>query len=260
MSHVTTEITDKIAHVTLARPDKMNAISLEMLEEVIAAAHALKGAEINCVLLSGEGRAFCAGIDLMSLSALVGQDMQEVLVKRTHGQRNSFQEFALAWRDLEVPVIAALHGVCFGAGLQLAAGADIRIAAPDTRLSIMEMKWGLVPDMGGMVLLPRLLRSDVLRRLVYTADVIDAVQAERWGLVTERADDPKARALELARTIAQQSPSALRAAKSLIAQAESDEAAQVLRAEAQAQAELIGKPDQMVAIARGMAKKTAGKE
>ena len=257
MSHVTTQITDKIAHVTLARADKMNAISLEMLDDVIAAAHALKEADINCVVLSGEGRAFCAGIDIVSLSSLMGQDMNEVLVKRTYGTANRFQEFALAWRALDVPVIAALHGVCFGAGLQLAAGADIRIAAPDTKLSVMEMKWGLIPDMGGMVLLPSLLRGDVLRRLIFTAELLDATQALELGLVTELADDPQARAMDLAKVIAAQSPSAIRAAKSVIALSETEDTAAVLLAESTLQAALIGKPDQLAAIVRGMAKKTS---
>lgn len=255
MTHMRTEISDGIAHVVLNRPDKMNAISLEMLDEVIAAAHALKGADINCVVLSGEGRAFCAGIDLMSLSGLMGQDMDELVLKRTHGDANRFQESSLAWRDLDVPVIVALHGVCFGAGLQLAVGGDIRIAAPDTRLSIMEMKWGLIPDMGGMVVLPKLLRSDMLRRLIYTAEIIEGNDALEAGLVTEIADDPLARAMELARTIAGQSPSAVRAAKRLIRLAETEGRSDVLLAEATEQVRLIGTPDQMAAIARGMAKK-----
>ncbi len=255
MSLVTTEIADRIAVVTLNRPDKLNAISLDMLDAVIDAAHALKGADIGCVVLAGAGRAFCAGIDIMSLSSLLGQDMEEVLVKRTHGDTNRFQEFALAWRDLDVPVIAALHGACFGAGLQLALGADIRVAAPDAKLSVMEMKWGLVPDMGGMVLLPPLVRGDILRRLTYTAEIIDAAQALDWGLVTEIADDPLAQAMELAIRIAGQSPSAIRAAKRLIGEAETEGRADVLMSESAEQAALIGTPDQMAAIARGIAKK-----
>ena len=254
MSHVTTEISDRIARVTLTRADKMNAISLEMLDEVIAAAHGLRGADVNCVVLTGEGRAFCAGIDIMSLSSLLGQDMEDVLVARQFGTRNRFQEFSLAWRDLEVPVIAALHGVCFGAGMQLALGADMRVAAPDTRLSIMEMKWGLVPDMGGMAVLPQLVRSDILRRLTYTAELVAAPQALEWGLVTELAQDPVTRAMELARAIAAQCPSAVRAAKRLIHKAEICDEADVLMAESVEQAALIGTPDQMAAVARGMAK------
>lgn len=258
MSLVRTEIADRIAQVTLARPDKMNAISLEMLDAVIAAAHALRGADISCVVLSGEGRGFCAGIDLMSLSGLIGQDMDDMLVARTHGDTNAFQEFSRAWARLEVPVIAALHGVCFGAGMQLALGADIRIAAPEAQLSIMEMRWGIVPDMGGMLVLPQLIRADVMRRLIYTAEIVEGTAAQQMGLVTETAPDPKARAMALATTIAAQSPSAIRAAKRLCAVAETQAAAEVLLAESREQAALIGKPDQMAAIARGMAKKTGG--
>ncbi|MCY4337149.1 MAG: crotonase/enoyl-CoA hydratase family protein [Litoreibacter sp.] len=258
MTLVRTDISDRIATVTLTRPDKMNAVSLEMLDAVIDAAYALRDADIACVILRGEGRAFCAGIDIASLAGLLGQDMEEVLVARSHGTRNRFQEFALAWRDLEVPVIAALHGVCIGAGLQLALGADIRIAAPDTRLSIMEIKWGLVPDMGGMTVLPNLVSSDILRRLIYTGEVVEAPQALEIGLLTELAKDPGARAHELARLIAAQSPSAIRAAKRLIDVAETNDKDFVLMAESREQAALIGTPDQMAAVAKGMAQKTGG--
>lgn len=255
MTLVKTEFQDGIAHVMLSRPDKLNAVSIEMLDAVIEAAHALQDLEdLRCVILSGEGRAFCAGIDLMSLSGLMGQDLDELLVARTHGDTNRFQEFALAWRALPVPVIAAIHGVCIGAGLQLALGADIRIAAPNAKLAVMEMKWGLVPDMGGMVLLPKLLRSDILRRLTYTAEMIEAPEAKEIGLLTEITEDPLARAQELATKIAGQSPSAIRAAKRLIAVAERGDDRETLLAESQEQSALIGRPDQLAAIQRGMKK------
>jgi enoyl-CoA hydratase/carnithine racemase len=159
---------------------------------------------------------------------------------------------SLCWRRVPVPVIAALHGAVFGGGLQLALGADIRIAGPDARLSLMEMKWGLVPDLGGMVLLPQLVRSDVLRQLTYTARPIKADQAERWGLVTSQADDPLAAAIELAREIAEKSPSAIRAAKRLIDVAETRSRQDVLLAESRESAGLIGKPDQMEVVAAQM--------
>lgn len=255
MAHIRTDITDRIAHVTLCRADKLNAITLDMIDEVIAAAEALKDQDIACVVLSGEGRGFCAGIDLASLSKLIGQDMNEVMGRTTHGDCNKFQAFSLAWRDLEVPVIAALHGVCFGAGMQLALGADIRIAAPETKCSVMEMKWGIIPDMGGMTILPGLVRSDVLRRLIYTAEIMEGSAVQEAGLVTEISGDPLARAMELAREIADKSPSAIRAAKRLIAVAESADREDVLQAERAEQIGLIGKPDQMAAIAKGMAKR-----
>lgn len=161
----------------------------------------------------------------------------------------------MVWARMDIPVIAAVQGVCFGAGMQLALGADIRIAAPEAQFAVMEMKWGIVPDMGGMVLLPRLVRSDVLRRLTYTAEPIGAEQAERWGLVTEIAEDPLAAAQVLAGKIAGKSPSAIRAAKRLISIAESEGETAVLHAESQAQADLIGKPHQMEVIAASFGKR-----
>ena len=163
----------------------------------------------------------------------------------------------MVWSRMDIPVIAAVHGVCFGAGIQLALGADIRIASPDAKFAVMEMKWGIVPDMGGMVLLPRLVRSDVLRRMTYTAEPVGAAQAERWGVVTEVADDPLAAAQALAEVIAGKSPSAIRAAKRLIGVAETADAAAVLDAESREQVELMGKPHQMEVVAAAFAKRAA---
>lgn len=254
MPRVSTEIENYVAHVTLTRGDKMNAVDPEMAEAIVAAGRDLIEADIRAVVLSGEGRSFCAGLDVMSFATLAAGDPEGVVMPRTHGNTNLFQEVAMVWRRIPVPVIAALHGAVYGAGFQLALGADIRIAAPDTRLAVMEMKWGLIPDMGGMVLLPQLARSDVIRQLTYTAEPVAADQAERWGLVTELADDPLARAQELASGIASRSPSAIRAAKRLIDYAESGAGADdVLLAESRAQADLIGKPHQMEVIAANMA-------
>ena len=155
----------------------------------------------------------------------------------------------MVWTRLPMPVIAAVHGVCYGAGMQLALGADIRIAARDARFAVMEMKWGIVPDMGGMVLLPRLVRSDVLRRLTYTADPISAEKAETWGLVTELAEDPVAAAMALAEALTLKSPAALCAAKALITYAETHGADDVLLEESRVQAALMGTPEQMEVVA-----------
>jgi len=254
MSRVRVEIEDHVARVTLSRPDKMNAVDPGMVSALIAAGAEVDRPDVRAVVLSGEGRAFCAGLDVASFATLAGGDPQAMVMPRTHGDANDYQRVSLVWHRLPVPVIAALHGVVYGAGLQIALGADIRIAAPDTRLAVMEMKWGLVPDMGGMVLLPRLVRGDVLRRLTYTAEPVEAARAEAWGLVTELAEDPQSRALDLAREIAARSPSAIRAAKRLICMAESGApAAEVLLAESREQAALIGGADQMEAIAANMA-------
>lgn len=254
MSRVTVAIEAGVARVMLNRPEKMNAVDFDMIDAVIAAAERLAAEPgLRAVVLAGEGRAFCAGLDVANFAALAMGDPEGLIMPRSHGAANRFQQFSLAWRALPVPVIAALHGVAFGAGLQLAMGADVRIAAPAARLSVMEMKWGLVPDMGGMVTLPELVRADVLRRLTYTAEEVGAEEALRLGFVTELADDPLARAMELAHTIASKSPSAIRAAKRLVQAAYSAPEDEVLHRESREQTDLIGKPDQMEVIAANMA-------
>ena len=259
MPRVTVTYDNHIASVRLTRADKMNAVDPEMIAAIIAAGEEVAASDARAVVVSGEGKAFCAGIDVSGMSGMMGNDPAEALMPRSHGEgtTNKWQEVAMVWHRMDIPVIAAIHGVCFGAGLQLALGADIRIAAPGTRFAVMEMKWGIVPDMGGMVLLPRLIRPDVLRRLTYTAEQIDATQAAEWGLITQIADDPLAAATDLATTIAGKSPSAIRAAKRLIAVAETQDAAATLFEESRAQSELIGKPHQMEVIAAEFGKRPA---
>lgn len=257
MSRVSTVIENHVAHVTLTRGDKMNALDTEMVDAIIAAGQSLMdNTEVRAVVLSGEGGAFCAGLDLMNFAKFATQDPEDFVMKRTHGNANAFQEVSLVWRKVPVPVIAALHGVCFGGGMQIAAGADIRIAHPETKLAIMEMKWGLIPDMGGMVTLPHLMRGDHLRRLTYTADPVLAPQAMDMGLVTELSDDPLKAAQDLAAKIALQSPSATRAAKRLLEFAEtSDDEDAILHLESREQADLIGKPHQLEVINANMQKR-----
>lgn len=247
-----------IAHVRLTRADKINAVDDAMINAVIAAGEEVAASDARVCVISGEGKGFCAGIDVAGLGAMIGQDPNALLMPRTHGAgtTNKWQEVAMIWTRVPIPVIAAVHGVCFGAGLQLALGADIRIAAPDAKLAVMEMKWGIVPDMGAMVLLPRLVRSDVLRKLTYTGTPITAQQAEAWGLVTECVEDPLAAAMALAASLTEKSPSALRAAKALIAVAETDRPEVVLLEESRAQAELVGKPHQMEVVAATLQKRT----
>ena len=257
MARVTVTYENHIAFVRLTRADKMNAVDQEMIDAIIAAGQEIADSDARVAVISGEGKAFCAGIDITGLSGMMGKEPKEVLMPRTHGHgtTNQWQEVAMIWHRMEIPVIAAIHGVCFGAGIQLALGCDIRIAAPGTRFAVMEMKWGIVPDMGGMVLLPKLVRSDVLRRLTYIAEQVETAQAAEWGLVTEVADDPLAAATALAETIAGKSPSAIRAAKKLIHLAETEEAQDVLEAESRIQSQLIGKPEQMEVIAAQMQKR-----
>ncbi|PCD04794.1 enoyl-CoA hydratase [Sphingomonas spermidinifaciens] len=247
---VTITIEGGVAEVRLARPDKLNALDPAMFASLGAAIDRLSAAtEVRAVVLSGEGRGFCAGLDMASmaaagdLGALVGP------------VPNSFQKVAWGWRTLPMPVIAALHGVVLGGGLQIASGADVRIAAPDARLSVMELKWGIVPDMGGYALWRGLVRDDVLREAIYTAREFAAREAMVLGFVTRIADDPLAEARALARAIASRNPHAIRAAKRLVA-VEGD-AATILAAEAREQAALIGSPNQREAVAANLAKREA---
>ena len=256
MPRVTTTIQNHIAHVELTRSDKMNAVDPAMLAAIIEAGEALRGnTDVRAVVLSGQGDAFCAGLDVASFAALAGSDPMDIMMPRTHGPSNDYQHVSMIWQQLDTPVIAVLQGVCFGAGLQIASGADIRIAAPNTRMSILEMKWGLVPDMGGMVLWPALMRADVLRRLTYTGEEFTGEAAEGYGLVTEVNDTPLERALELAKLIASKSPSAVRAGKALITYALENASEAVLLEESRAQASLIGKPDQMEAVMANVQKR-----
>jgi len=251
---VTIDIVDHVAHVRLTRADKMNAVDPEMAEAVIAAGRHLMGlGDLRAVVIAGEGRGFCAGLDVASFARFASSDPEGRIMPRTHDDANLMQEVAMVWQRVPVPVIAAVHGVAYGAGFQLALGADIRIAHPETKLAILEMKWGLVPDMGGMVLLPKLARADVIRRMTFTAEPILAPQALEWGMVTELSDTPLEAATALAKTIATKSPSAMRAAKRLLQLAESGASqADVLYAESREQTDLIGKPDQMEQIAANL--------
>lgn len=246
---VTVKITDHVAHVTLNRPDKRNALDQPMLEAIVASCAQLHDArDVRAVVLSGAGEAFCAGLDFMSFAAMLQNPDSVDFMTRSHGDANLFQQVSVAWKNLPMPVITALHGVAFGGGFQIMLGGDIRVAAPDTKFSIMEAKWGLVPDMGGMALMPALARQDIIRRLTYTAEVFNAADAREWGFVTEIAADPVARALVLAKEIAAQSPDATRAAKRLISDTWNTPQAETLMAESHAQKSVLGQPNQIEAV------------
>ncbi len=241
---VTIEIVDGVADVRLNRPDKMNALDAAMLEGIAAAGATLRDTPgLRAVVLSGEGRAFCAGLDVASFAGLPFD-----LVVRTHGCANLFQHAAMLWRELPVPVIAAVRGACLGGGLQIALGADVRVAAPDARFSLMEIQWGLVPDMGGFVLTRGLVRRDLLRELVYSGRTLDAREAVAIGLATRIAADPLAEAKEIARAIAARNPDAVRAAKALFDAMDDSATDALLAAESLAQAAIMAGPNQREAV------------
>jgi enoyl-CoA hydratase/carnithine racemase len=229
-----------IADVRLNRPDKLNALDSAMFAALNEASGAVAArADVRVVVMSGNGRGFCAGIDITSLAG----GLPGPLAARTHGIANLWQHAAWGWRELPVPVIAAVHGFAFGGGLQIALAADIRIVAPDARLSVMEARWGLVPDMAGIALLRGLVRDDVARELTYTARQFSGTEAAGLGLATRTAADPRAAALELAAQIAAVSPRAVRAAKRLFGLAPDAGAAEILLAESGEQEVLLHGPD-----------------
>ncbi|MET3180976.1 UNVERIFIED_ORG: enoyl-CoA hydratase/carnithine racemase [Variovorax guangxiensis] len=250
---------DGVVELQLARADKMNALDPAMFDALIEAGEALRGDKaVRAVVISGRGKAFCAGLDMASFERMqeqgAGSDVLgggaagADLVVRTHGISNAAQQVAMVWREVPVPVIAAVHGVAFGGGLQVALGADIRIVAPDTKLSVMEIKWGLVPDMAGMVLMRELARSDVVRELTFTGRIFSGEEALRIGFATRVAADPLAEALQMAHEIALKSPDAIRAGKRLLNASLSLGAAELLMAESVEQKALIGSPNQAEAV------------
>lgn len=246
---------DGVAQVRLTRGDKMNALDAEMFARIIDAGSVLhKLDRLRAVVLSGEGRAFCAGLDTSNFTGTPSPDEPE-LTERTYGNANKFQQVAMTWRKLPVPVIAALHGVCFGGGLQIASGADIRIAHPDTRMSIMEMKWGLVPDMGGFALWRGLVRDDVLRELVYTNREFSGEEAQNLGLATYVDEDPLARATAIAREVANRNPHAIRACKRLHAGMIERDTDAILLEESIEQHAIMRSKNQVEAVMAGMQKR-----
>jgi enoyl-CoA hydratase/carnithine racemase len=262
----TTILEGGIADVRLNRPDKMNALDGAMFKSIVDAGEALKGnREVRVVVLSGEGRGFCAGLDFSSFQAMAGgggapegdgeadgggRDAAEVTdgIMST-GDRITHlgQQAAWVWQELEVPVIAAIHGPALGGGIQVALGADLRIVAPDAKLSVLEARWGLIPDMTGTAMLPRLVGLEVAKELTFTGRMVSGEEAVRLGLALKVADDPRAAALELAADLVAKSPDALRQAKRLLNLSGTRPIAEQFADERQTMASLIGSPNQVEA-------------
>ena len=246
-----------VALVTLARPDKHNALDLPMFEQIVAAAERLASEPgVRAVVLHGDGPSFCSGLDVASIMA-AGGGVSGLTDQVESEPPNLFQRVAYDWIRLPVPVIAALHGNCLGGGLQIALGADIRIAALDTRLSVMEVKWGLIPDMSITRTLPRLVSIDVAKELTYTGRVFSGDEALSLGVVTRVADDPLAAARQLAAEIAGRSPDAVQRAKRLYNRSWTSSARDSLALEAELQLQLIGSPNQLAAVTAGVTKQPA---
>ncbi|MCP5179328.1 MAG: crotonase/enoyl-CoA hydratase family protein [Pseudomonadales bacterium] len=256
---VTIEVSSGVADVRLNRAEKYNALSPEMFSAIIAAGETLAQAkDVRAVVLSGNGPGFCAGLDMTSMSGLgSGKSSGGGLLRReddlpdNHAQRPS-----MVWRRVPVPVICAIHGVAYGGGCQIALGADIRIASPDARISVMEIKWGLIPDMGITQSLRDLVPLDVAKELTFTGRVVSGTEAKELGLVTYVDGDPLARALAIAREIATKNPDAIRRDKALLEQSWRADPRTGLELEARLQTELIGSSNQAEAVRANFEKRT----
>ena len=289
---VVVNVVDGVADVRLNRPDKLNALDNAMFQALVETGVELaRNRALRAVVLSGEGRAFCAGLDFASFTAMSsaaseaggssGADSkrsQRERAQRGEAERsqqirdssatsllardaaespaNFAQRAAWVWTELPVPVIAAVHGVAFGGGFQLTLGADMRFLSPDARMSIMEIKWGLIPDMAGTPILASLVRDDILRDLTYTGRIFSAQEALAYGLATRICDDPRAAAFEVAREIAGKSPDAIRAAKRLLNKLSVDPGPALL-AESVEQQKLIGSVNQLEAVRANIEKRAA---
>ena len=259
---VTIDLKDHVADVRLNRPEKMNAINPEMWKAIFEAGASLQDArDVRAVVLSGNGRAFSAGLDMESMSGIAKRSKDapgsgDSLDKREgKGFANAFQRAAVIWKQLPMPVIGAIHGVAYGAGSQLALGPDIRFAAPDMRFSILEIKWGLIPDVGISQTLRELVSLDVAKELTWTGRVLDGAAAKELGLVTHVSDNPLEDALALAAESATKSPDAVRRGKKLLEESWRADAKTGLELESSLQAELIGSPNQIESVKAGFEKR-----
>lgn len=251
---VIVNISDGIADVRFNRPEKRNALDGEQFAAIVEAGESLKGnKKIRVVVVSGEGASFCAGLDLASMGGMAtgerqggntptASDMQEGRI--THlGQQSAW-----VWQEVPVPVIAAVHGHALGGGCQIALGADMRFAHPDTKFSVRETYWGLVPDMAGTVLMQGLVRPDVMKDIVFSARIFDGREAHEMGLVTRLTESPREDALTYAEEICRRSPDAVRGAKELLNRMTLDFAAAQFAAERRIIGSLIGGHNQREAV------------
>jgi enoyl-CoA hydratase/carnithine racemase len=259
---ITVTIESGVADVRLVRTDKMNALDNAMFEALVATGERLKTEPgLRAVVLSGDGRAFCAGLDMGNFGRMAegrrsGETTDaEALSARTHGIANRAQYAVWVWRDIPVPVIAAVHGVAFGGGFQLALGADMRFVTPDAKMAVLEIKWGLIPDMAGTQLMRHLAREDLVRELTYTGRIFSGEEALAMGFATRVCADPRAEALAVAREIAGRNPDAVRAAKRLLNDAVVTDQGAGLLQETVEQVKLIGSANQVEAVMANMQKR-----
>lgn len=255
-NRVNVHIQDYIAHVELNRPEKMNALDIPMFNAIVEAGKQVsENKEVRVVVLSGKGRAFCAGLDLANFTPDPKAEMNQSLLNRTHGIANKWQKVAWTWRECPVPVIAAVHGVAYGGGLQIMSGADIKFVHPDTQLSVMESKWGIIPDMSGTQLWRHNVREDILKELTFTYRKFTGTEAVQYGFATHLSEDPLNAAMNLAKKISKVSPSAIVQSKALINKASYLNEEDGLLLESELQEKIIRQPNQMEAVFSQMQKR-----
>ncbi len=257
---VTISVENQIADVRLNRPDKLNALSQDMFAAISKAIDRLAGeTNVRVVVLSGEGKGFCAGLDtsLFSSPSLSNNsvDGTSLVVRRNNGITNWAQHICYGWKQLPMPVIAAIHGACIGGGCQIALGADFRFATPDAKLSVREMHWGLIPDMSVSQTIRDLMPIDKAKELIYTGKIISGDEAEKINLVTRVCADPLKVAMDLAEEIAGKSPHAMRAAKQLLNDAWHGDSADGLLLESALESSLIGRPNNVEAVMANIEKR-----
>lgn len=249
-------IANHVADVRLNRPEKYNSLNPDMFKAIIEAGQTVaEDTSVRAVVLSGEGRGFCAGLDFQGFAEMGEKGGLSLMEHQKDQIANNAQLPGMIWKQVPVPVIAALHGVAFGGGLQIALGADIRIASPGTRLSVMEIKWGIIPDMSATQTLRDLVRIDVAKELTFSGRIVEAAEAEKLGLVTRISGDPLAEAHQMAEEFAARNPSAVSAAKHLLETAWHANAEDGLKLEASLQKSLMGTPNQMEAAAANFEKR-----
>ena len=265
---VTITIDGGVADVRLYRPDKLNAFDMGMFTALVEAGESPKNdTSVRAVVLSGEGKAFCSGIDFSVFQTMKGdggggegssgEPSIRLVGNRGDKVTNHGQQAVYTWTELPVPVIAAVHGHALGAGCQLALGADIRIIAPDAKMSVLEIRWGLTPDMTGTQVLPGLVGLDKAKELTWTGRMVSGEEAVRIGMATSLADDPRAAAFELAAEIASKNPYAIRQAKTLLSMAGTVPLRDALIAEERSMVSLIGSPNNVEAVTAYFEKRDA---
>jgi enoyl-CoA hydratase/carnithine racemase len=216
---VITEIEGPVARVWLNRPDKLNGLDLDLIEQLASAARSLRAnPSVRVVVIEGKGESFCAGLDFAAAAKESKLRIVKLALPNPFRGTNGFQECFWAWRDLPVPVIAVTRGHVFGGGIQLALACDFRFTTPDCRWSVLEAKWGLIPDMSGTISLVELVGADVAKRLTMTGEIISGEQAHAYGLATGVDAHPEKLAQELIDAIIARSPDSVAASKRLLNQ------------------------------------------